>query len=636
MSAIVGIYWRDGRPVDPAHIERMTQSLAHRGQDATGAWTNGSIGLGHRMLWTTPESLREQLPLSSKSGDLAITADARIDNREELIDRLGLTRWAHGEIADSELILHAYEKLGEDAPRHLRGDFAFAIWDERHQTLFCARDHSGVKPFYYYDGSGRSFLFASEIKALLALPEVPRRLNRMKVADYLTHDFEDRVGTFYRDVFRLPAGHSLTIRGRDSRLRPYAWLDSSREVRLGSDAEYAEAFREHLAEAVRCRLRSALPVGSLLSGGLDSSSIVGMARHLLEEAGQPLHTFSAVFPGLPPADLRRIDERAFVNAVHTMPGLTPHYVQADRVSPLGDVDRVFWHGDEPFLAPNLYMHWALYGAAHQQGVRTLLDGVDGDTTVCHGLDYVSELARAGRMVTLGREVAALARRHRASPMRILWQFGLSPLVPAPLRQVWRAARGRFRAPGESDTVIHPAFAARLGLAHRIRAHHGNQGAPTRTAREGHCRGLTSPLLPYALEIGDKAAAAFSLEPRYPFCDRRLIEFCLALPPEQKLKDGWTRVVMRRAMDQMLPAEVCWRVGKADLSPNFKRRLWDRDRAILEDVIVRDPQVIAGFVDIAALRDVYRRYMSHPMTEGDALTIHNVVTLALWLRRTGLA
>jgi asparagine synthase (glutamine-hydrolysing) len=144
------------------------------------------------------------------------------------------------------------------------------------------------------------------------------------------------------------------------------------------------------------------------------------------------------------------------------------------------------------------------------------------------------------------------------------------------------------------------------------------------------------LLPYVLEIGDKAAAAFSLEPRYPFFDRRLMEFCLALPPDQKLHHGWTRVVMRRAMNPMLPAEVCWRVGKADLSPNFKRRLWDHDRDILEDVIVKDPQVLADYVDIAALRAAYRRYVSQPMAESDALTIHSTVTLALWLRRTGLA
>src|SRR2546423_129320 len=139
MSAIVGLYCRDGQPVDRASLDRMTESLAHRGPDAAGVWSNGPIGLGHRMLWTTPESLQEQLPLTSKNGDVIITADARIDNRDELLTALGLAAWSYGEVSDSELILRAYQQWGEDSPKRLLGDFAFAIWDEGRQTLFCAR-----------------------------------------------------------------------------------------------------------------------------------------------------------------------------------------------------------------------------------------------------------------------------------------------------------------------------------------------------------------------------------------------------------------------------------------------------------------------------------------------------------------
>ena len=184
---------------------------------------------------------------------------------------------------------------------------------------------------------------------------------------------------------------------------------------MRSDEEYAEAFVERFTEAVRCRLRSTFPVGSLLSGGLDSSSIVVTARKLLAETDAPtLHTFSAIFPSLPEEDLKRIDERPFMAAVVALGEMSPHYVHADTLSPLSDLDRVFWHEDEAVLAPNLYIHWALYGAAQQEGVRVLLDGIDGDTTVSHGLEYLSELARTGRVRTLYREVMALSRRHQAS------------------------------------------------------------------------------------------------------------------------------------------------------------------------------------------------------------------------------
>jgi asparagine synthase (glutamine-hydrolysing) len=304
---------------------------------------------------------------------------------------------------------------------------------------------------------------------------------------------------------------------------------------------------------------------------------------------------------------------------------------------LDEIDRVLWHEDEAVLAPNLYMHWALYRAAHQQGVRVLLDGIDGDTTVSHGLEYLAELGRTGRWMTLVTEATALSRRSSSSfpPWRIVWEYGFRPLVPDPVRQAWRVLRGSNQPPWPVCTPINAAFARRVGLAERARTLLGNGSGPVRSAREQHWHGLTSGLIPNALELADRAAAAFSLEPSYPFFDRRLMEFCLALPPEQKLHQGWTRVVMRRAMTNILPVEVQWRTTKANLSPNFKRRLFDCERGRLDEVILNDPQVIQEYVDLPALRAAYHRYLSQPTSDDDALAVYGAVTLALWLRRTGL-
>ncbi|NES85389.1 MAG: asparagine synthetase B, partial [Moorea sp. SIO2B7] len=163
MSGIVGIYYLNQEPIDRENIGQMLDILAHRGPDGADIWCEGSVGLGHRMLWTTPESLLEKLPLVNHSKNLVITADARIDNREELIVALELNDRPAEKITDSQLILAAYEKWGEQCPEKLLGDFAFAIWDKHKQILFCARDHVGVKPFYYYHQSGQGFIFASEI-----------------------------------------------------------------------------------------------------------------------------------------------------------------------------------------------------------------------------------------------------------------------------------------------------------------------------------------------------------------------------------------------------------------------------------------------------------------------------------------
>jgi asparagine synthase (glutamine-hydrolysing) len=612
----------------------MADRLGHRGPDRAGLWSEGPLGLGHRLLVTTPESAQERLP--ARKDVLVLTADARIDNRAELIVRLSLTDRPPEGITDGALILAAYEQWGEDCPRNMIGDFAFAVWDGRRQTVFCARDHAGVKPFYYHL-SHRLLAFASEIKALLTLPEVPRRLNELRVADHLTGLLEDQEITFYRDILRLPAGHSLSVGRGKARVQPYFRLDALREEPARADAEYAEAFRAHFTEAVRSRVRSRFPVGSLLSGGLDSSFIVGTAREAVARGGNgALRTFSAVFPGLPESDLGKIDERGFIRAVVGLGDLEPHYVEADRLSPLEDLDRVFWHEDEAFLAPNLYMHWALYRAAQGAGVRVLLDGLDGDTTVSHGLEYLAELLRAGRIGALMAEVTALAGRHGISRRRVFDHFVLRPLVPGPVRTVWKALRRRRPVHGSLSVPIRPAFARRVGLRDRIASLERGGSRRSRTARESHWQGLTSGLLPYTLELADRAAAAFGVEPRYPFFDRRLVEYCLALPPEQKLHGGWTRVVERRAMAGLVPEEVRWRVGKGNLSPNFKRGLFGDDRHVVEDVIVKDPQVIDEYVDVAALRDAFRRHASGPIRDADALDVYAAVTLALWLRRTGLS
>jgi asparagine synthase (glutamine-hydrolysing) len=611
----------------------MVDNLAHRGPDGAGAWSEGSVGLGHRMLWTTPQSLREKLPLVKGSRDLIITADARLDNREELIVALGLGGRPREEVADSELILGAYERWDERCPERLLGDFAFAIWDRRRQEVFCARDHMGVKPLYYYR-SDRAFVFASEIKAILCVPGVPRRLNEVRVADYLVTAVEDKEITFYQGILRLPPAHSMTVNREGISKRSYWSLDSSREVRFRSDQEYAEAYREVFTEAVSCRLRSAFPVGSHLSGGLDSSSIACVARELLESDGdRQLHTISAIFEDLP-----QCDERPFIGAVLDQGRLEPHFVKdADLLSPLANLDRVLWHEDEPFVVAHLTMFWSLCRAAHQQGARIFLRGDGGDNTVSYGLTYLRELALMGRWMTMATEIHGLCRHSHfspCSPWSLLLRYVLRPLAPEPVRRAWRMLRRRNRPPWAVDTVIRLDFARRVGLAERYQTLERAHMSPARTLREEHWLDLTGGEHAAWLEVCERISAAFSIEDRYPFYDRRLLEFCLALPPEQKLNKGWTRVVARRALSGTLPKEVQWRSSKGNLSPAFHRGLLTADRVFLERVISEDLQLIEPYVDVAALRETYHRYRLEP-TNAAGFTIWNAVTLAFWLRQTGL-
>jgi asparagine synthase (glutamine-hydrolysing) len=638
MSGIAGIFHRNGNRVSNTDIQQMLDAIAHRGRDASQVWTGANAGLGNCLLWTTPESLHEQLPRVSKSGSYVLATDARIDNRDDLIRELGI-RGNPERLTDSELILAAWSRWGEDCAVHLIGDFSFAIWDAREQRLFCARDSSGMRCFYYYE-SPETFAFASEIKALTALPGVPRNLNELRVGDYLINLYEDRASTFYKGIYRLPAASILTVRREGMSKRTYWELDQTREIRLGDDREYAEAFREKFMEAVKCRVRSAFPIGSAVSGGLDSSAIACAARDLLvdRDSQATLHTFSIIFPGLPELDLRVIDERAYIEKVIRSGNFTPHYVRGDQLNPLQDSARVHHHLDEANCAPNLYLHWGMYSAAHENGVRVFLDGLDGDTTVSHGFEYLEELARGFRWKQLHKEASLIAGNlfgGRSRARRVIWNYCARDMAPIWMVRGWRLLHGRFKEVRANGTLAHPEFTRRMAL--RKRAQTLTKSPRPRNARESHAQVLNLSLYAHMLEMADKSASAFGIEARYPFFDRRLIEFCLALPASQKLGNGWNRAVFRRAMDGILPAEIQWRSNKGNLSPNFYRRLIDDNGGTLNGIASESGNIFSQYVDTSAMRQVLEQYRADPMGVGGqhSIRLFMAANLALWLDQTGM-
>jgi asparagine synthase (glutamine-hydrolysing) len=673
MSGIIGIYYLDGQIVDRQQLTHMVDSIAHRGPDGADIWCSESVGLGHRMLWTTPESLLEKLPLVNQAGDLAITADCRIDNRDQLLSALQLNKCTPEKITDTQLILAAYEKWGEQSPEYLLGDFAFVIWDGRKQILFCVRDHMGVKPFYYHHQPGRIFAFGSEIKALLCLEEIPQRLNEEKIGDYLAAIFGDKSITFYQDIFRLPPASCATLSSQGMQMRTYWALDPERELRLNSDEEYAEALQKIFTEAVRCRLRSAFPVGSHLSGGLDSSSVTCVARELLLEEGKnrSLHTFSNIFD-----QASECDERPFIEAVTAQGGIIPHYVPGDRLGPLSDLDQIFHYQDEAVSGPTHFLAWELNDATQKEGVRIILDGFDGDNTLSHGHGYFSELMIRGEWSTLAAEIAALHQLSGASLGNILqyyrlpyleylvqhWQwmkaialikeisqifqisrrslflqYGIKPLLPQFILKAWRGLRGQKQPTRDDNWIVNRRFAQRIGLKKRIQSFIAASGGQLLKTRENHWRNLNAGILTQGLEIVDRYAAAFSLEARHPFMDKRLIEFCLSLPPEQKFHQGWSRYVMRRAMENILPQPVQWRHGKSSMSASFVYGLLERDRQVLNEVMQNHLHSMADYVDTNALDGGYKELLASNKTQllesGLDISLWQVAMLTLWLRHT---
>jgi asparagine synthase (glutamine-hydrolysing) len=639
MSGIAGIFYKDGAEVMRDDLAGMANGLRHRGPDGTRLWCQGSVGMVNCALHTTPESLLERMPSSNPAQTAVITADARIDNRAELLESLNLNE-PHSTISDGDLILRAYETWGENCASKLIGDFAFTIWDCRRRFLFCARDAMGVKALYYYD-SPRLFAFASEIKALLCLKDVPRQLNEVRVADYLVNLFEDREITFYKGIQRIPAATSLSITsGRTSRTR-YWSLDAQREIRLGSDEEYAEAFRDLFTGCVRSRLRSAFPIASTLSGGLDSSAIACLSEKLLRAKGQTLHTVSAVFPGAPETDLPAIDERRYIQAALATGNFNPHYIRADLMSPMRQNDRMHFHLDEANFAPNLYMHWAMFEEVSRHGVRVLLDGFDGDTTVSHGFARLHELLFSFQWKTLASEVRMLRDNllPEARVRNVFMNLCIKPIAPVWAFRMKRILKGRFQdARGGNRTLIGQSFAQEVGVHERVKKLTGSRQIRPRTSRESHLEGISDGLYAIALENADKSAAAFGVEVRYPFFDRRLMEFCLALPADQKYARGWNRVIFRRSMDGILPSEIQWRPNKGNLGSNFYRKLLELENRTMEEILDSgDPAAFSHFVDKTAMQSAYQRFRSEPFKEaGSGLQVFAATNLALWLRQTSLS
>ncbi len=671
MSGIFGIKYFDDKPIDPILLDRMLTVLAHRGPDGSKAWHDCSVGFGHLMSHTTPESLHEELPFVNHSSRTVITADARIDNREELISALALTSSPSNTISDSGLILHAYEKWGTDCPKRLLGDFAFAIWDGRKQRLFCARDPIGIKSFYYYC-SNKVFVFASELKAILCLEEIPRKLNKGKLADWLVPSFGDQIGTYYEDILRFLPAHWMTVEGGRMTIRSYWNLDPDREICLGSDEEYAEAFREHFLEAVRCRTRSAFPIGSTLSGGLDSSSVACSAGRILAEEGRdPIHTLSAIFPDTAEKD-SRIDEREYMDAAVEMGIFEPHYVRVDQARPLADA---LCHKDEPCGGLSLYIKKTLFKAAQENKVRILLSGFGGDEIVSYGYGYMEQLAAGGQWADFARESnALLQRRPQLKPMTYLHLYGIPCLTDLvrklkwleltkeinqisnlfevsrhrlfgyalkpffrPAYQIWKSLH-RINGSGAIafglNNAINPNFAKQIGLASRIQAYRKYNDISKIPVREQQIFGFTNGSFEVHANMIEHTAAAFSLELRYPFFDRRLIEFCLAVPFRQKLRNGWTRFIFRRAMQGILPRKIQWRVSKGHLSSNVRLCLF-REREVLDTVILQNTEVIAPYLNISVLQASYRRFLGDPISssEEDLFTIFLSASLSKWLSQT---
>ena len=564
MSGICGLWAIDGTEPD---LGPVLADLERRGPDGSRQWRAGPVALGHTLLATTPEALVETLPLTDRASGCTITADARLDNRAELIAALGMADQSRT-IGDGELILHAYLEWGEDCPNRLLGDFAFAIHDPRVPRLFCARDQMGMRQFTYCHVEGGLFAFATVDTALLALDGVAKALNEPRIADYLA-DLEgyDVTSTFFRHIHRLAPAHSLTVDGNGLAIRRYWTLHPPPRLSLPDDAAYAAAFFDVFSEAIRCRLRSANGLGVMVSGGLDSSSVAAVAAQIRADDGKPLlRTLSATDPSA-----ASCSETQAIEMFLTKDGFDP--IRIDKSDVGGRRGALIAELDEarnPFEVHGTMLR-SIYMAARDDGLKVVLDGGAGDVILTSGNRIAAHLA-SGRFGRAVREAVAAGRFWRVGHPRTyvakeLLAGAWVAFAPTAIR-----ARRRAKLAAKPTPAIAPQFARRVDFAGRQRDADRHVSLAVRGEAEKRAQSILHPNLVAGRERYDQLAGSFGIESRDPFMDLRVIHFCLSLPPEQLHSDGWPKVVLRRAIEPMVGRAIAWRIGKEHLGGDFSHSL----------------------------------------------------------------
>ena len=573
MSGIVGIWNLDARPVEKAVLSRLSATLAHRGPDGEGLRIEGPVGLACQLLRVTPESLTETQPCIDPSG-VALVFDGRLDNREELLEVLKASSDVSAESPDPILILTAYNAFQDRFPEHLNGDFALGLFDPKRQQLLLARDALGVRPLYYCR-TGDTFLFASEIKALLAHPGVRTRPNDDMLAKCVFGEFEqeDQWSTCFEGVSSLAPSHMAILTRGGFATRRYWDFDPARRIRLGSFPEYVEAFRHHFEQAVRRRLRSAYPVAVALSGGLDSSSVFCVAQSLkrANSGGYP-STFgvSNTFPEGSPSD-----ERVFLTDIERQYGISVERMPVQPIEIINGSREQLWHVETPFLTLQWNIHKSLLQKARQLGARVLLTGYSGDQMLVDGA-YLVDLFRQFAWIKTWRHLREIPRWLTDAEPGVFTRNFLRNLVgyhvPAAAYPMVRRLKAKWSRSPADPSWYTETFRRRAEV--NAKPETWCRSFSTAYATSMYC-GARSTYDILACEWYNKGVSMGGLEVATPYLDRDLISFLIGIPGEVQCWNGVLKALLRQAMRGVLPPSIAGRRTKGDLTEPANRAV-ERD------------------------------------------------------------
>ncbi|WP_117149463.1 asparagine synthase-related protein [Paraliobacillus zengyii] len=555
MSAIAGIYHLNKQPVSSEASSGMMDNLSQFPADDVSIWQKENVFLGCHAQWITPESVGEVLPYYNPERQLAITADAIIDNRAELFESLQVDKAKRKGMPDSQLILLAYCKWGEDAPKYLIGDFAFMIWDEREQKLFGARDPSGYRTLYYYLNQS-NFSFCTTIEPLLELSFTRKKLNEAWLAEFLAIsgmiDTVDARMTPYLGLEQIPPFHSFSLVKGEIELKKYGSFYPKEALKLDSNEAYVAAFQEVYQRAVNDRLRTYRNVGSQLSGGLDSGSVVGFAVKELKKKDKMLYTFSYV----PPSDFVDYTPRhqfpnerpAVKKTVEYVGGIDDYYADFEGRSSFTEIDTYLDVMEMPYkFLENSFWLSGIFEKAQEKDVGILLNGDRGNFTVSWGtpIDHYAVLLKKFKWIRFYQELKSYSEKLGTA------RSYLFPVIA-------KTAFPFHKRKTAGTKLINSEFADKIGVFQKLKEHgiddSGWFGTPNIYQQR---QILFEDILPWNAgnTLDCKLSLRYSLWKRDPTNDIRVVRFCLSLPEEQYTQNGLDRALIRRSTAKILPDSI---------------------------------------------------------------------------------
>ncbi|MEX0991082.1 MAG: asparagine synthase-related protein [Actinomycetota bacterium] len=625
MAGIAGAWSMRGRPAEPEVLAAMGARIEHRAPDGIHLWAEGSIGLISALSRITPESRSETQPTEHPSG-VVIVFDGRLDDRDRLIAALGPVDPA---MPDARLVLEAYLKFGDRFPERLEGDFALAIFDPARQELFLCRDSMGMRPLFVYRSS-ELVVFGSEIKAILAHPDVPAAPDEEELAVYVLSGAAQGSGirTFFAGIERVLPSHVMRFTPRGAAKRMYWDFDPWRQVRRSSFEEYAEGFRHYFEQSVRRRLRSALPVAVSVSGGLDSSSIYCLAETLRRSApGEIPEIVPITFS---PSDGTVADEWPYIVDIEERYGITMIDVPPKAVRPTTVAREVVWRAEIPGTETFWDCMRSVHQRVRQEGARVLISGHLGDQYLfdrAYLVDLFDRL-RWFRIISDTREWPRWNLEGDTSPLqREFFRRVVRDHLPLSLLPAARWSRAkverplwdrpwfteRFRQLGSQAVTTRPLVRWQFASAH---------------AYSIYCQ-ARGPASMLALEACDRAWAAYGLECVFPYADRDLVAYLMAMPGDMVTFGGVPRAILRESVRDVLPESIRLRRWKGSFGHMIDDAvLADRD-GLVEAASRFSASVDMGYVDGRELRRAVATLREGPVDEMALAGLNNTLALDAW-------